>query len=638
MKHIIVGTAGHIDHGKTQLVKALTGIDADRLKEEKERGITIDIGFAFLELDQTRFGFVDVPGHERFVKNMLAGVHGIDVVMLVVAADESIMPQTREHFDICRLLKVRSGLVAITKVDLVDEELIELVEEEVRDFVTGSFLEGAPIVHVSSRTGAGVDDLKAALAELASQVQEKRTDTLARLPIDRVFSKRGFGTIVTGTLVSGSLHEGQTVEILPRRLRASIRGLQVHNAAVPTAFAGERTAMNVQGLGVDQLDRGDVIVPAERFHPTSMLDARLELLASAPQPLRNRMRVRFHLGTAEILARVILLDCEELRPGHSALVQFRLERPTFALPDDRFIIRRYSPQVTIGGGVVLDALPSKHPPFRPDSPRGQQVTNQLARLETGDQAERVSVWVEAARQQGMTAGELATRSGLSDERLDRVLADLIKQKRLIEVLAQTCYFVSAPSYAALKSETQQLLAAFHQANPLVEGMSREELRTRLSPGAKGDFSAALIARLIQEPAFKAEREWVRLASHQVTLSPQEAKQQEQLLAAIKEAGYQALTLEEAAQKLQLDLALARKFLQLFISQGLVIRLGDLLFHARRLRELMEKVRAQKAVSEKLDVASFKQITGVTRKYAIPLLEYLDRQGVTRRVGNDRIIL
>jgi selenocysteine-specific elongation factor len=638
MKHIIVGTAGHIDHGKTQLVKALTGIDADRLKEEKERGITIDIGFASLVLDQMHFGFVDVPGHERFIKNMLAGVHGIDLVMMVVAADESIMPQTREHFDICRLLRVKSGLVAITKVDLVEDELIELVEEEVRDFVAGSFLERAPMVRVSSRTGAGLDDLKAALATLAAQVREKQTDTLPRLPIDRVFSKRGFGTIITGTLVSGSLHEAQNVEILPRRLRASIRGLQVHNASVSAAYAGERTAINLQGLGVDQLERGNVIVPAERFHPTSMLDARLELLPSAPQPIRNRTRVRFHLGTVEVLARVILLDGDGLKPGQSGLVQLRLERPTFALPDDRFIIRRYSPQITIGGGLVLDALAAKHPPYRPDSPRSLALIDQLTRLELSDWAERILAWVDAAGRQAIVLDELAARSGLSDDRLNEVLSEMIKREQLVEILAPSRYFISASSYAALKSEMQRWLAEFHQAHPLQEGMSREELRTRLLPGARADFSAALVGRLIQEPDFKAERDWVRLASHQVTLSPQESQQQERLLAAIKDAGYQALTLEEAAQKTKLELPVARKFLQLLVNQGQVMRLGDMWFHAPTLRDLAEKVRAQKVVSETLDVAGFKQLTGVTRKYAIPLLEYLDRQGVTRRVGNDRIIL
>ncbi|RMG48984.1 MAG: selenocysteine-specific translation elongation factor, partial [Acidobacteria bacterium] len=357
MKHIIVGTAGHIDHGKTELVKALTGIDADRLKEEKERGITIDIGFAFLTMGDTRFGFVDVPGHERFVKNMLAGVHGIDLVLLVVAADESIMPQTREHFDICRLLRVKSGLIAITKVDLVDEELLQLVEEEVRDFVRGSFLDGAPIIRVSARTGVGLEELKAALVNLGERIQERQSNAVPRLPIDRVFTKRGFGTVVTGTLVSGTLREGESVEILPRQMGATIRGLQVHNKPVEVAHAGERTAVNLQGVGVEDLQRGDVLVPPRRFRPTSMLDARLELLPTAPQPIENRTRVRFHIGTAEIMARVILLDRESLRPGDAALVQFRLERPTFAVAGDRFIIRRYSPQTTVGGGVILDPLP-----------------------------------------------------------------------------------------------------------------------------------------------------------------------------------------------------------------------------------------------------------------------------------------
>lgn len=638
MKHIIVGTAGHIDHGKTQLVKALTGIDTDRLKEEKERGITIDLGFAFLTVGDTRFGFVDVPGHERFVKNMLAGVHGIDMVMLVVAADESIMPQTREHFDICRLLKVRTGLVVITKIDLVDEDLIELVEEEVRDFVRGSFLERAPIVRVSSRTGVGVEELKAALLTLASQMPDRSTDAPARLPIDRVFSKRGFGTIVTGTLVSGSLRQGQVVEILPRGLRTSIRGLQVHNESVSMARAGERTAANLQGLAVEELERGDVVVPAERFRPTSMLDARLELLTSAPQPLRNRTRVRFHLGTAEILARIVVLDRDEIQPGQSALVQFRLERPTLALPDDRFIIRRYSPQLTIGGGVVLDAFPTKHPSHRPDSTRSQSLIEHLRRLETGNQAERVLVWVETAREQGMSVGQLIARSGLSDERLNQVLATLIAQGQLIEVPASSRYLISASTFATLKMRMSELLAEFHRANPLLMGMPREELRTRLSPATTDDFSAALVTRLTQEPEFKAEREWVRLASHQVTLSPQEAELQERLLAAIKEAGYQALTLTEAVEKLGLDLGLARRLLHLFLAQGQVIRLGDFLFHAPLIQELIQTVRAQKAISPTLDVARFKQLTGVTRKYAIPLLEYLDRQGVTRRVGNDRIIL
>lgn len=638
MKHIIVGTAGHIDHGKTELVKALTGIDADRLKEEKERGITIDIGFAFLTMGHTRFGFVDVPGHERFVKNMLAGVHGIDLVLLVVAADESIMPQTREHFDICRLLRVKSGLIAITKVDLVDEELLQLVEEEVRDFVRGSFLDGAPIIRVSARTGVGLEELKAALVNLGDRIQERQSNAVPRLPIDRVFTKRGFGTVVTGTLVSGTLREGESVEILPRQMGATIRGLQVHNKPVEIAHAGERTAVNLQGVGVGDLQRGDVLVPPRRFRPTSMLDARLELLPTAPQPIENRTRVRFHIGTAEIMARVILLDRESLRPGDAALVQFRLERPTFAVAGDRFIIRRYSPQTTVGGGVILDPLPGKHPPFRPQSERSQMLAAQLKRLESGEPDERVAVWVEAAGPRGMTMAELAARSGWIDEELEAITAHLVEQRRIREIQGQQRYYLSAEGFAELKRQMTELLEDFHRANPLLEGMPREELRNRLLPRMPADFSTSLIARLIEEPEFAAQRDRVRLASHQVRLSADEARQQQALLAAIRRAGYQALTLEQVAERAELDLSLARKFLQLLIHEGRVIRLGDLIFDAELIRDLIDKVRARKAVNPKLDVATFKQLTGVTRKYAIPLLEFLDRQGITRRMGNERIIL
>lgn len=637
-KRIIIGTAGHIDHGKTMLVKALTGIDTDRLKEEKERGITIDIGFADLVMDHLQLAFVDVPGHERFVKNMLAGVHGIDLVMLIVAADESIMPQTREHFDICRLLQVQRGLVAITKIDLVDDELVDLVEEEVRDYVRGSFLEGAPIVRVSSRTGAGLDQLKAALIQQAELVHAKKTDALPRLPVDRVFSIKGFGTIVTGTLTSGILREGQTVEILPSRRRATIRGLQVHKGSVQTAQAGERVAANLQGISVDQVTRGDVIVPAGRFHPTSMIDAQLNLLPTAPRPLRTRTRVRLHLGTAEILARVVLLDGHVLMPGETGFVQFRLESPTFALPDDRFIIRQYSPCLTIGGGSVLDGSAAKHPPFHPELPRSQALIESLRRLTSERQTERIQVWVESAGRHGISYESLAARSGLPDSHLTDTLSSLVQAHQLVEVVGQTRYYIATAVYDQLCWDVQQMLAEYHQAHPLSEGMSREELRSRLIGGRRDEFSVALFGRLLQEPIFQAERDAVRLRTHQVSLSPQEAQQRDQLLAAIQQAGYQAMTLEEVAQRTGVNPTIARQLLQPALNRGQLIRLGDLLFDADVINHLKATIRAHKAISNKLDVAVFKQITGVSRKYAIPLLEYLDRQGITRRIGQDRVIV
>ncbi len=354
MPHIIVGTAGHIDHGKTALVKALTGIDADRLKEEKERGITIDIGFANLTLDaQTTIGFIDVPGHERFIKNMLAGVGGIDMVVLVIAADESVMPQTREHLDICSLLHIKQGLTVLTKIDNVEREMADLVEVEVREFLKGSFLERSPILRVSSLTGEGIPQLIEALRQAIGNVAPKDDTELFRLPVDRCFTMKGFGTVVTGTLIAGQVHKEDAVEIFPSQRTTRVRGIQVHGRASNEARAGQRTALNLQGVEVAEIERGMVLTVPGVFKPTSMFDCNLELLRSAPAPIEMRKRVRFHIGTAELMGYVVLLGQERLNPGESALVQIRVEEPAFALPGDRFIIRQYSPMITIGGGQIL---------------------------------------------------------------------------------------------------------------------------------------------------------------------------------------------------------------------------------------------------------------------------------------------
>src|SRR5918999_1795344 len=361
MKQVVMGTAGHIDHGKTQLIKTLTGIDTDRLKEEKERGITIDLGFAHLRFaDDTEVGVIDVPGHERFVRNMLAGVGGIDLVMLVIAADEGVMPQTREHLAICQLLRIKDGLVALTKTDLVDEDWLELVSEDTREFLKGTFLEGKPIVPVSAKTGQGIDDLRRGLQTLVARVPPKQLEGKFRLPVDRVFTIRGFGTVVTGTLFSGTIRVEDRIEIYPKGIEAKIRGIQVHNASVAEAVAGQRTAINLQGIDKVELGRGDVLGHPGEFASTFMLDAVLQHLADAPRPLRHRARVRLHLGTSEIMGRVMLLDRDELAPGEEAYVQFRLESPAVALPRDRYVIRSYSPVQTIGGGILLEVQPRKH--------------------------------------------------------------------------------------------------------------------------------------------------------------------------------------------------------------------------------------------------------------------------------------
>ncbi|HJQ67398.1 MAG TPA: selenocysteine-specific translation elongation factor [Blastocatellia bacterium] len=646
MKHIIVGTAGHIDHGKTALVQALTGVDADRLKEEKLRGITIDIGFADLAIDDLRFGFVDVPGHERFVKNMLAGAHGLDLVMLVVAADESIMPQTREHFDICRLLRVKAGLVALTKADLVDAELLELARAEVEDYVAGSFLEGAPVIAVSSRTGEGIEQLKDALAELAERIQPKATMAVARLPVDRAFSIKGFGTVVTGTLIAGELKPGDEVDILPAGTRARIRNVQVHGRDTDRALAGQRTAINLQGINVDQVERGSVLAPAGRLGATSMLDVRLDLLASAPRPLTHRARVRLHHGTSEVMARVVVLGgagegdaagqvaaTHRIEPGASRIAQLRLEEPITALPGDRFIIRSYSPQVTIGGGVIIDALPEKH------RIRDREAVARLEQLESADPAGRALIFIEMSGARAMSQGELAARTGATDEQILGAARELVTQVRAFEVSNSPLLLISAQSSNRLAGRVIDLLKDYHRREPLSLGLSREEVRERVFGDVRPEVFRAVVARLAEEGKVAAERDALRLAGHSPALGEQEATAKRALEAAFKAAGLQAGTLEEIAAASSVPVALARKLYTLLTAERRIVRIGDMVFHADSLEDLKARVRAQKAINPRMDVAAFKEITGgLTRKHAIPLLEYLDRERITRRTGNEREIL
>jgi selenocysteine-specific elongation factor len=638
MKHIIVGTAGHIDHGKTALVKALTGVDADRLKEEKARGITIDIGFADLAIGDYRFGFVDVPGHERFVKNMLAGAHGLDLVMLVVAADESIMPQTREHFDICRLLRVKSGLVALTKADMVDEELLELARAEVEDFIHGSFLENAPVIAVSSRTGAGIEELKQALVRLAAEIQPKSAAAVPRLPVDRAFSIKGFGTVVTGTLIAGELKVGDDVEVLPAGVRTRIRNLQVHSHDTERALAGQRTAINLQGISLEQAERGSVLAPAGRLQSTSMLDARLDLLPSAARPLAQRARVRLHHGTVEVMARVVILQAADeavglIEPGESRIVQLRLEEPITALPGDRFIIRSYSPQVTIGGGVVIDALADKH------RLRDRAAHAWLLRLEGADAAERAALFIEMAGARGMSATEIAARTGATDAQIHEAAAALVRAGRVMEIGTAPFVWLATESYKELAARLRAMLTEHHRREPLSLGISREEVRERVFTNLRPEIFRAVIARLTEDESVVAEREMLRLASHKPALSDTDAAAKQALEAAFKAAGWQALTLEEAGASAGIKTDMARKLLTLLAAEHRIVRVGDFVFHREAIDELKLRVRAQKAISPKIDVAVFKEITGgLTRKYAIPLLEFLDRERVTRRVGNEREIL
>ncbi|MBG0779225.1 MAG: selenocysteine-specific translation elongation factor, partial [Desulfotignum balticum] len=427
MENIILGTAGHIDHGKTSLVKALTGIETDRLKEEKQRGITIELGFAFLDLPGgTHIGIVDMPGHEKFVKNMVAGSSGIDVVTMVIAADEGVMPQTREHMEICHLMGIEHGLIALTKTDLVDEDLLELALEDIQDFVDGTFLEDQPVIPVSSATGQGLDDFLAALEKICRQLPERRFSSIFRLPVDRVFSMKGFGTVITGTLTSGQIRVGEDIMVYPKRIVSKVRGIQVHSSSVNEAGPGTRTAINFQGLDKESVDRGDILSTPDTLIESYMVDAGFHYLKSNAKPAKVRTRVRFHSGTSEILGYMVLLDRDELLPGEDALVQFRLESPVCCIKDDRYVIRSYSPVKTIGGGVILNPVARKYRHM------DAAVIQGLTGLAADDPEQTILFFLSLNGYKGLSFNDLRIMTNLSDKKLSTTLQKLLAQQAVIQ--------------------------------------------------------------------------------------------------------------------------------------------------------------------------------------------------------------
>jgi selenocysteine-specific elongation factor len=632
MHSLIVGTAGHIDHGKSALVRALTGTDPDRLPEEKRRGITIDLGFADLELDDLRIGFVDVPGHERFVKNMLAGAHGIDLLALVIAADEGVMPQTREHFDICRLLGVSNGLVVITKTDLVDEEMLALVEDDARELIAGSFLENAPLVSVSSRTGAGMDQLKSRLVELGKNVPPRSKDFTTRLPIDRAFSMKGFGAVITGTLISGRIKEGDELELLPLNVNVRVRGLQVHNKSVHEAHAGQRTAVNLAGIDTAQIERGMVLAPVGRLRPTQIVDVWIDVLPGASRPVRSRSRVRFHIGATEVLGRVRVLEGSQIEPGGGGLAQLRLEAPVVAVHGDRFILRSYSPAETIAGGVIVDPFATKH--------RGRELDNalQLLRLLMRDErAAKFEGFVRAAGIRGLRLAELAAATGWTNEVLQ-----VQKTDSVVEVGG---LFIARDSLDRLTAALVAELERYHKREPLARGMLRETLREKVFTHSAPELFNGVLARLEAEGKVVSEKDIVRSSAHSVGLSDQEVALRNRIEQIYVAAGVEAPSLDEAMTKANVPApqrAQARKLLQLLLEDRKLVRItGEMFMHARVIADLKAKLltyAAQHEPDRLIDVPTFKDLAGVSRKYAIPLLEYFDREQTTRRAGDKRLIL
>ncbi len=632
----IVGTAGHIDHGKTALVKALTGTDTDRLPEEKLRGITVDLGFAEMTIGGDHFGFVDVPGHEKFVKNMLTGASGIDIVMLVISADEGVMPQTREHFDICRLLGVKAGIIALTKTDLVDDETLELAKLDAADLVAGSFLENTPVVAVSSQIGEGISELKESLIQTARQIPVRVNRFITRLPIDRSFSMKGFGAVVTGTLVSGGINEGDELELFPYSKRVRVRGLQTHGRSVKTVNSGQRTAVNLGGIDYTEIDRGMTLAEPDTLRLTQIIDVVAEVLANTAKPLRSRQRVHLHIGTAEILARIYILnDANEVAAGESGYAQIRLEMPVIAVPGERFIIRSYSPQVTIAGGIVIDTFATKH-----RRKEFADVCRHLTNLidSNGNDAKTVNLLLDAAGKYGLSFADLQARTGLRSEILRSAIAVNTASKACIDASG---IYINSDVFAELSSSTQTAIQTFHKREPLSKGISREALRETVFSYVSDEVFRTVLSSLETTGLIVSNNETIRLSAHKTDLSPAETEFTDKIRSIYSTAGLNVPKLDEVLANSQFTPQHARKLFQTFIDTGEIVKVSEEFYFERTVIErLINMVReyASTIADRTIDVAKFKDLAGVSRKYAIPLIEYFDRQKITQRVGEKRIIL
>jgi selenocysteine-specific elongation factor len=631
VKRFLVGTAGHIDHGKTALIKALTGIDADRLPEEKRRGITIDLGFAHAEWDGVRVSFVDVPGHERFVRNMLAGAGGIDAVLLVVAADESVMPQTREHFDIVRLLGLPAGVVAVTKIDRAGRELADVTTSDVRDLVRGSFLEDAPIVPVSAVTGEGLGELKSALAAVAARAHtEEREPRAIRLPIDRAFLIPGFGPVVTGSLVSGTVSRDQKLELLPERRPVRVRRVEVHGREEERARAGERVSANLVGVDLADLHRGMVLSAPDALAVSSRLLVRLELLPGS-SPLETGSRISLHHFASEARASVRLLAARSLPPGDSALAQLRLSAPIAAAPGDRFVVRRLSPVETIGGGAVLDPLPV---PWRRRS--GQDALSALAALESDSLADRLRLWIEQARERGAGEEDLARRAGVRPEAVRAALAPMIGAGQVHALRRSPDRYVGEPALARLTARAARELEALLRASGAGVGVPRRTLLQRLLPRADPRWSEAVEAALVARGAIAIAGDEARQPGKN-DLAGADRELSDRIASVFRDRGLDPPSPAEAAQAVNHRPKVVEGLIAYLVKRGDLVRLPGGWFVAKAaVDDVVARLRASGRTT--LEVPEFKEMFGLTRRLAIPLLEYLDGAKVTRRVGDRREIV
>jgi len=631
VKQIILGTAGHIDHGKTSLIKALTGINTDRLKEEQLRGITIELGFAHLDLPSgQRLGIVDVPGHEKFVKHMVAGATGIDLVALVIAADEGIMPQTREHMEICALLGIRYGVVVLTKIDMVEDEWLGMVQEEIEEFTRGTFLENAPVLPVSAMTGQGLDEFVRTLDRIIADIPARSPAGLFRLPVDRVFTMKGFGTVITGTLISGRVGVGDRVMLYPSGITSKVRGLQVHNLSVETAAAGMRTAINFQGLDKNDVQRGDVIAMPGTLVPSYMLDVHLHYLSSNLKALKNRARVRFHAGTNEITGVIILLDRQELVPGENAKTQVRLDTPVTLVKDDRFVLRSYSPVRTVGGGQVLNPIPPKHKSNKPGL---------IGRLDALAEAAPELIVAQHIQEAGFGAcsfNDLLIMTNLPEKQLDRLLQTMMSQRTAIQIDREKKRFVHQITFEDLQKAVRSQLTDYHRKHPLKPGMPKEELKSKLPTGVDSKLFMLVMQQMAKAESITVEEDIVRLAAHRVALGVDQHALRGKILSAYETGGLTPPYFKDLCRELDTPLDQARQVLSLLLDEGLIIKVKeDLFYHHRPIEELKQKLVDFLVTHEEISTPQFKDMTGASRKYVIPLIEYFDGTQLTIRVGDLR---
>ena len=633
MQHYVLGTAGHVDHGKTSLIKVLTGIDTDRLKEEKERGITIELGFASLTLPSgPTLGIVDVPGHEKFIKHMVAGAAGIDLVLMVIAADEGVMPQTKEHLHICSLLGITTGLVALTKTDLVEPDWLEMVQADIADYLKGTFLEGSPIIPVSAVKEAGIRDLLSQIDSAVQKLQDKADDGIFRLPVDRIFTMKGFGTVVTGTLISDRIKVGEDVQILPENISARIRGIQVHNAPVEEAFSGQRTAINLQGIEKSTLERGNVLVRPHTVWPTRRMDVVFEYLASNAKKLKNRSLVRLHTGTMEIMARLILLDRDELAPGEKAFAQLVLVDEDVVVAGDHFVLRSYSPVTTIGGGRILDPQPGKH------KRQNSKILDDLKKLQDGTLPEKIIIMLDRAGYEGISLPAMAFRLGVHARKVREALEKLYSSRQAILLSGDEAATLSARLFAQLEEILIRNLDAYHKNNPLKEGISKEELKAVLPAAVSARLFNMVLASLSKRQAIVSDKDNIRLATYSVQLAGEEDALRRSITDIYAQAGLAPPSLPEVVNGLGPQKTKAQTIIKLMIKEGDLVKINEeLCFAKNAMEKLREDYKAQLIRDGKATPATFKDLTGLSRKYIIPLMEYFDTSKLTVRVGDHRIL-